>query len=161
MFLGQYSYQRKRIAFLIRIGMKIRMEARNAAKAFIFHERKLLLIKRRPDDIQTPGIWEGPGGRIEQGENPVEGLKREVKEETGLEIQVVIPFSTKQFTRKDGQIITLIIFLCKSESAEVKLSEEHTEFAWIEIEKAKEVLTDFFHNEIDIIEKFELLKHLE
>jgi len=89
------------------------MEARNAAKAFIINDGKLLLIKRRPTDVQTPNIWEGPGGRLEIGEDPILGLKREVREEVGLDIEVVMPFSVKHFNRDDGQTITLTIFLCK------------------------------------------------
>ena len=64
-------------------------EYRNAAKAFTIRDGKLLIVKREPKNVQTPGIWEIPGGRLEIGEDPVEGLKREMLEETGLEVEVV------------------------------------------------------------------------
>ena len=46
-------------------------EFRNAAKAFIIKEGKLLLIKRRPNDPHKPGAWDIPGGRLELGEDPL------------------------------------------------------------------------------------------
>jgi len=52
---------------------------RVAAKSFVIKDNHLLLIKRRPNDVHKPGVWEIPGGRLEPGENPFEGLKRETK----------------------------------------------------------------------------------
>lgn len=138
----------------------ISMEARNAAKAFIVNDGNLLLLKRRPNDVQMPSIWEVPGGRLDIGENPVEGLKREILEETGLDVGIICPFNVNHFQRKDGQTITMLVFLCKADGREVILSEEHTEFEWVPVEKSKERITDFFHKEIDMLEKFKLLKHV-
>ncbi len=137
------------------------MNTRNAAKAFIFYQGKLLLLKRRGNDIQMPGIWEVPGGRLEEGEGPIEGLKREVREETGLEIEVKIPFNVNYFTRADGQTITMLVYLCKAFGDRVVLSEEHPEYKWVEIEKAKEEINEYFHKEIDVIQKFGLLKYIK
>ena len=52
-----------------------------AAKSFVVKDNKLLVLQRRLNDVQKPGIWEIPGGRLDPGENPVEGLQREIKEE--------------------------------------------------------------------------------
>jgi 8-oxo-dGTP diphosphatase len=136
------------------------MEARNAAKAFVVHDGKLLIVKREPKNVQTPGIWEIPGGRLEIGEDPMEGVKREMLEETGLSVEVVMPFSVRHFTRKDGQVITMIIFLCKSVDDKIKLSEEHTHFEWVQIKKAKEKISDFYYPEVERFLKMELKKHL-
>ena len=62
--------------------------------------------------MHKPGAWEIPGGRLEIGEDPHLGLKREVKEETQLDIKVLQPLSVNYFTRDDGQIITGIVFVC-------------------------------------------------
>ncbi|HEX9503665.1 MAG TPA: NUDIX domain-containing protein [Patescibacteria group bacterium] len=101
---------------------------RNAAKAFIVKDGKLLLLKRRANDAYMPGTWDNPGGRLEQGENPYTGLQREVKEETDLDIEVWMPLDVHYFTRDDGQQITLIIFVCKLKSEEIRLSEEIRNF---------------------------------
>ena len=118
------------------------------------------MIKRRPNDVQKPSIWELPGGRLELGENPVTGIKREVKEETGIDIEVLHPFSVNHFTRADGQNITMLVFLCKGLSDEIKISEEHTGFEWVPLENCKEKLSDYFHKEVDVFNKLELFKHV-
>jgi 8-oxo-dGTP diphosphatase len=125
-----------------------------AVKAFIVDDKKrILLIKRELNDVHRPGIWEIPGGRLDSGEDPVEGLKRETKEETGLNIDVLNPLGVRHFTREDGQSITMIIFLCKAESNNVKLSEEHIEYDWVELNKKDPKLADFFNEEVELYKK--------
>ncbi len=106
---------------------------RNAAKAFIVQDNKLLLLKRRPNDAHKPGAWDIPGGRLEPGESPFEGLKREAMEEAKLQIEIVQPLDVHHFVRDDGQKITLMIFLCRLAGGEIQLSEEHTEYKWLDL----------------------------
>jgi len=122
---------------------------RVAVKAFIINNNKLLIIKRAKSDPQMPEVWEIPGGRLNLGESPFEGLKREVKEETNLEIEVISPLNVRHFNRDDGQTITMIIFLCKPIGGKIKLSEEHSEYEGIDVDSAKEKITPFFHEEVD------------
>jgi len=131
---------------------------RIAAKSFVIKDGKLLVLKRVSDDVQKPNIWEIPGGRLELGEDPREGIKRETKEETGIDVEVLHPINVRHFVRDDGQTITMLIFLCKALHDNVKISEEHSDFDWIELESCKEKLTDFFHKEVDIFNQLELYK---
>lgn len=131
---------------------------RITAKSFVVKDGKLLVLKRAFNDVQKPNIWEIPGGRLELGEDPREGIKRETKEETNIDVEVLHPINIKHFVRNDGQTITMLIFLCKALNDNIKLSEEHSAFDWIPIEKCKEKLTDFFHKEVDIFNKLELHK---
>ena len=103
---------------------------RVAAKAFIINDGKLLLVKRRPNDVHRPDEWDIPGGRLEPGENPLEGLRREVREEAGIDVEIVCPLHVQHFTRDDNQKITMIIFLCKPLATAVRLSGEHTDYRW-------------------------------
>jgi len=126
------------------------VDFRVAAKAFIVNaEKRLLLLKREPENVQMPEAWEIPGGRLEVGESPFEGLKREVREETGLEVEIQKPLSVRHFTRKDGQIITMLVFVCRPLGSEIKLSKEHTAFEWVPVKEAKGKITEFFNIEID------------
>ena len=50
------------------------------------HDGSLLLVQRGKDPGR--GLWSLPGGRLEPGEHLVEGVKREVAEETGLDVEV-------------------------------------------------------------------------
>ena len=126
------------------------MDFRLSAKSFIVDkDNRVLILKRSDDDIHKAGIWEIPGGRLDLGEDPVEGLRRETKEETGLDIEIFEPLAIKHFTREDKQKITMIVFLCRALESQVRLSKEHTEYEWINVRNAKEKLNPFFHPEID------------
>ncbi len=132
------------------------MNFRLAVKSFIVKDNNILLIKRRPTDAHKPAEWDIPGGRLELGEDSYEGLKRETKEETGLDIEIVMPLDVHHFTRDDWQRITMIIFLCKALSNDVRLSEEHTEFKWQRIEKDK--LPEWLGDSIKSYLRINLLK---
>ena len=134
---------------------KPEIDFRISVKAFIVQNNKLLTIKRVEDNVQKPGCWEVPGGRLEIGEDPIFGLMRETKEETGLYINPKQPLSVRHFTRSDGQIVTLLTFFCKLSGGTLKLSEEHSDYKWIDISSCKETIIKYFHKEIDIIHKLE------
>ena len=134
------------------------MNFRLAAKSFIVKDNKLLIVKRNPDNVQKPNIWEIPGGRLELGENPIDGVKRETKEETGIDINILHTLNVSHFKRDDGQTTTMLIFLCKPLSNNIKLSKEHTDYEWVPIENCKDKLSVFFHKEVDIFNKLELNK---
>jgi len=133
-----------------------------AAKAFIVDEKgKLLLVKRSRKNSLKVGAWELPGGRLNPGENPFDGLKREVLEETGLGITIAEPLSIRHFKRDEKQRITMLVFLCSPNSQNlesVRLSSEHDAFEWISLENAKEKITDFFYKEIEDYKKKLFLK---
>lgn len=129
-----------------------------AVKAFIVDNKsRLLILKRASNDVQTPGIWEIPGGRLNPGEDPFIGLKREIKEETSLDIKIIRPLTIRYFTRKDKQIITMIIFLCKPIGGRIKLSEEHSDFFGLNLNIPEEISKyfkdSFFMKEINAFKK--------
>lgn len=127
---------------------------RVAAKAFIINQRgELLLVKRGEDNPHKPGAWEIPGGRLELGESPFEGLKREVEEETGLKVRIMNPLKVHHFTRDDGQRITMIVFLCGADTDSVRLSGEHVAHVWMDTETARLQIVADFHEEVDIYNK--------
>jgi len=120
-----------------------------SVKSFIVDdEGRLLIIQRAGDDVQKPGIWEVPGGRLVPGEDPFAGLVRETKEETGLDVKVVKPLSVRHFTRVDGQVITMLIFLCKPLNKVVMLSGEHSDFDWVSADKASGMVSEFYDDEL-------------
>ncbi len=127
---------------------------RIAVKAFIVKDNKLFIVKRSKKDVQSPSVWELPGGRLELGEDPFLGLMREIREETGMQIQVHNPLSVRHFERSDGQVITMIVFLCTTSDNEIiRLSKEHTNFEWTQISNCEKKLTKFFHKEVRIFKK--------
>ena len=57
-----------------------------AAAAIISADQKQVLIARRPSNVDQGGLWEFPGGKLAPYETGLEGLKRELHEELGVEI---------------------------------------------------------------------------
>lgn len=55
--------------------------------ALIEQPSKGVLLAKRSDGLYK-GCWEFPGGKLEEGESPEEALKREIKEELGVEVAV-------------------------------------------------------------------------
>lgn len=108
-------------------------EFRIAVKAFIVKDGKLLIIKRKPDNVHYADKWDIPGGRLEVGEDPRVGVKRETKEETNLMVDPLLPLRIEHFIRDDGQGITMIIFLCKPLTDDLVLSEEHEAYEWVDV----------------------------
>jgi len=79
-----------------------------------------------------------------------------VKEEVGIDIEVLYPFNLRHFVREDGQTITMLIFLCKTPYEEIKISEEHSEYEWLDLNISKEKLNKYFHEDVDIFRKIDL-----
>ncbi len=92
---------------------------------------KILIVKRSADDDHKPGVWETVGGGVEEGVSPQASLKREIKEEVGLEVEIGESFNVFNFVKDNGDKKIGITFLCDYLSGEVKLSEEHCDFQWI------------------------------
>lgn len=56
--------------------------------AIIYNSKNKILITKRPTNMHLGGLWEFPGGKVESGESYPAALKREIKEETNLDITV-------------------------------------------------------------------------
>ena len=111
-----------------------------AVTAFIKNNtgNKFLIVKRHENEIAYPGKWAFPGGKVEKGQTILETLKREVLEETGLEIEDY-KYYLKDYTfaRPDGHNVVGICFIVKSNSENVKISKDFEDFAWITPEDLK------------------------
>ena len=55
----------------------------------IQNSQQKILIARRPLEKSFGGLWEFPGGKIEEGESPEEALQRELREELNLEVEII------------------------------------------------------------------------
>lgn len=106
-----------------------------ALKGFIIHKDKVLIIRESSKYISpNQGKYDLPGGKIKPGENISQALKREAKEEVGLDIQLGKPFSISEWApivsgNKHHIVGTFIE--CFADSAKVKLDVCYDDYKWI------------------------------
>lgn len=117
-------------------------------------DNKYLVLFRSAGNKPIPHkkYWDMPGGRINPGSSLLENLKREVMEETGLEVTGEPNLITVQDILKTDRHVVRIVYAGFADG-EVKFSDEHSDYKWLSLEKLlkleptdyylKEVLTDF------------------
>ncbi|MBI2057618.1 MAG: NUDIX domain-containing protein [Candidatus Yanofskybacteria bacterium] len=127
-------------------------------KAFIEKDGKVLVLNDPMEGLDFPG------GKIQEGEakngdasSLTHSLQREVLEETGLKIEVFRPFSVWYYEfpknhRNYPRVVYLVGFKCKYVSGELKLSDEHNDFRWVDKDSYKKV--DDGSVFFDVLEKY-------
>lgn len=109
------------------------------ACAFIYHDFggviKVFLPKRANTKKFLPGVYDLPGGHIDYGEDIEDGLRREIKEEFNMNIEVYEPFYVFTYLNKiKGTHSIEVIYLAKfiDDINNIKISpEDHSEYVWI------------------------------
>lgn len=115
-----------------------------ATRAVIInHEGKVLIIKEseKYKDGTQIGRWDLPGGKVNIMEDWQDGLKREVREEVGLEIEIGKPLYVGEWrpTVHNTQFQIIGVFLkCTPKNEDVKLGEDHDAFEWIDPKNHKD-----------------------
>ena len=103
--------------------------------AVVLDKNKILLLQRSAKEKILPGLWELPSGKRENLESSVRAIKREVREETKLKVEVVGLIDIFEYVIKKPDIIkdtTQINYLVKIKgSRKVKISKEHQSFVWV------------------------------
>lgn len=91
------------------------------------YKDKILILKRNENEEVHPRKWSFPGGKVIKGENLTTTLKREIKEETNLDIKDKKKLiSDYQFTRSSGTSTIGFCFLVNAKHDKVKLNKEFT-----------------------------------
>lgn len=101
---------------------------------------RALVVRRATEPLR--GEWSVPGGMLELGEKLREGIAREVKEETGLEVEVgeVLDVFDSIFPDSEGRMqyhYVLIDFLCRPVAGEVCASSDVSDAMWVTAEEAE------------------------
>jgi mutator protein MutT len=101
-----------------------------AQKAVIKKDGKFLILRRTENETAFPGLWDFPGGKLEHGEDAIQSLAREVKEETGLAIQIKNAEGTYKSNLNDRPVkfVVYAVNVVSGDPEHVVLSEEHSEF---------------------------------
>lgn len=122
------------------------------ATCIVVRDGRFLIVKRAPHEKAFPGKWNVPGGKLVRHEyeklpkefghpqwyNVLEWvLRKEVREEVGLEIKRPKLLCDLAFIRPDGYPVVVLSYWAEYEGGEVKLDSSHTEHAWVTLEEAK------------------------
>jgi len=111
---------------------------------------KHLLLKRNSFVSPYPNLWQVVTGRIELGENAIVAACRELHEETGLVPITMwnVPYIASFFEPKNNQIGFSPVFAFLVDcNQEVKISEEHSEYVWVDFEEIDSYSILPSHNE--------------
>ncbi len=87
------------------------------------------LLGKRPPDSMLGGLWEFPGGKVEEGETHENALVRELKEEIGIGIKVSSPITTVKHAYSHFSI-TLHVYLCEHTTGKPQTI-YHTDLKWV------------------------------
>lgn len=107
-----------------------------AVGAIVLDKGALLLIKR--DREPARGQWSLPGGRVEIGETLREALVREVREETGIDVDVdgLIGVAERIVRDDDGAIeyhYVILDYVCEARSTDLKAGDDAAEARWVPV----------------------------
>ena len=127
-------------------------------KAIVIYNHKVLILKKIKPSTDGLGYWELPGGGLEYGETPHEALIRELKEETNLDIKILKPIYTFTAIRPDYQTVG-IGFLTIPTDDNVIISDEHTEFKFVDHVDLKNYLNSKIYDDVILaLEEYKNMK---
>ena len=146
---------------------KMQFEKQEILKVAILNNNKELLMLHRKDNKK----WTMPGGTLEFGESMVDCALREVKEESGLNVEIkdIIGTYTDPNIRvaySDGEVRQefTIVYYGETKDFDVKLDEESSNFVWVSLDEIQKLpLADFQRRRIsNVISYLETgKKHLD
>lgn len=148
-----------------------------AITAIIVKDGKYLITRRSPNKKRWPGMWTVPGGHLETSDyldlpkdtefywyNVLERtLRREVKEEVGIDIDHIEYVTSLATVHADGAPSLVISCIADWTAGEVTLQPEETDrFEWVSLEEAKNYeLLDGIYDELVMAEKMRVGKRME
>lgn len=105
--------------------------------AAILDDHGRFLVIRRADN----GHWEPPGGVLELDESITDGLVREVKEETALDVR---PLALTGVYKNMRRGIVALVFRCEVVNGEPTPTDEASEVRWIDADELADYMTDAY-----------------
>ncbi len=109
----------------------MRRPPRRTVCAAVVVKNGMVLLARRKSGDEEGDKWEFPGGTVEEGETPAEALRRELKEELGVEAERTEGFLEVELERNDGERMRFLFFRVNLDGRPVPLY--HQEIRWVPI----------------------------
>ncbi len=116
---------------------------------------KILITRRAMDKAWAPGWWEVPGGAVKAGEDSIDAVIREVKEETGLTVtpddaELALTYHRDNHGKGDNYFVDVYRFVKDFDESDVTIQKEEVlEFALASLDRIKELADEgiFLHYE--------------
>ena len=114
--------------------------------SFLKHNNKILILKRSQKVKSMKELWAGISGIIENNELPINRAKIEIFEEVGIKQEyITLIKSSNEITVESPQYANhqwiIFPFFFKTDTNDIKLNWENSEFRWIDIQELKELNT--------------------
>ncbi|MFG6654409.1 pyrimidine (deoxy)nucleoside triphosphate diphosphatase [Scandinavium sp. M-37] len=122
--------------------------------AAIIEKDGLILLAQRPLQADQPGLWEFPGGKVEPGETQPEALRRELREELGIDALPAAYVASHQ-REVSGRLIHLHAWHVPEYHGELT-AHEHSQLVWVTPEAA--FSWDLAPADIPLLEAFMTLR---
>jgi 8-oxo-dGTP diphosphatase len=107
------------------------------------NKKEILILLLKATKKYPKEKWMLPGGRLGIDDQPEQGLKREIFEETGLKVKVITPCHTARWGSENPPKY-VVFYLCKlMGSQKIRLNHEHIDYKWISF---KDISKISFHN---------------
>ncbi len=134
----------------------------------LIKDGKYLIVKRADWEKAFPGRWTVPGGKLEvldyvmrEKDTPhhwynvfEDLLKREVLEEVGIEMGKIGYVTSMVYIRPDNVPCLIVSLYAEAKSDKIRLCNALTEFAWVDLEEAKNYdLIEGIYEELEILDK--------
>jgi 8-oxo-dGTP pyrophosphatase MutT (NUDIX family) len=102
-----------------------------AVAAIIVRGEEVLAMRRSVHKDAGPGLWETLSGRVEAGEQPLDAVIRETREECGLDVTFdAFPLEAYVAERR-GLPMLVIVYRARYVGGEVTITDEHDEYRWM------------------------------
>jgi 8-oxo-dGTP diphosphatase len=117
--------------------------------AIILKDKKILVVQRS-ENMKLPLKWEFPGGKMENGENEENCIKREIREELNIEIELISQLTPIHFDYSNFSI-ELIPFVANYLQGNIELT-EHKQYLFLQKEELAKL--DWAEADIPILNEF-------